>query len=786
MILSLIKTTFRNLIKNRLFTSINISGLAIGFTAYILMSLFVNYEYSWDKHNENYDRIYRVQREKDTKHASDGNNISPHTRGITAKLLEQRTSAFEKIAIVEEKFNYYLSTNPQNLIKEELGIITEHQYLDIFTVKFIEGRKEDALIEPFSGIISKTLSDKLFPNHSPIGKSFMIEKKYTVKVTGVYEDLPLNSHIRPSYIVSLASVKQEINPRESFSGIYRTYVLLNKGANYKEVNKNIVDIFKGYDFAEYENIYLCPLSEVYINHNDNNAYEFIMRLYKLIGIFILLLASINYINFTTANVSVRAKEIAVRKVHGSKKSTLIFQFMGETLIIAVISLIVSLILSNFLTPIYSNIVNADLSILTGYNWHFIKQVVLVSLLVGLFSGAYPAFLMSSLSSLNLLKGSIFKKKPDKLNLKKVLVTFQFTTSIALIFLTILFALQIKYMLNKELGFDKKNILYARFDVTKENVNFEDLRSRILNHPEILEASMSRHIPFISYGGNEFNWEGGQSGDIINFRDNYVSYDFSKNFELTFISGRDFSREFPSDAATGCIINETALKYIGWDDPIGKWLNNKRWRVIGVVKDFHYKDMHNKIEPNVMVLLNGHETGTFTFAFKVSEGNIHKARKILTSEFEDYFPNDPFEFNELDFGFRHEGTFKTYETINKTILFFAFVNVLLAIIGLLGLVSFSIQRRTKEIGIRKINGSSALNIFNLFCSEYLVLIVIAAIICFPLEIFIFEVLPIHYKYPLQWWEFIVAPLIIIIVAVAVSSYQTIKVSLTNPVEILRYE
>jgi putative ABC transport system permease protein len=773
--------------KHKVHSAINVFGLAIGLTAFILISLFVEYEYSWDKHNFNYERIYRVQRKyENVRNTINGNDISPHTRGLTAKLLEEQFPEFEKVLLVQEISGKFLSSSPDNSFYDEQGCWSENSIFDVFTYHFIEGRKEHALSDPFSVVLSKTMADKLFPNESAFGKTILIDKKFGFKVTGVYMDLPSNSHLRPSFIVSSAFDENTNNIRNSWSGFYRTYVLMKNGADDKAINKKVSNLFKEYKSIEFEKIQLCPLSKIHLGFNDRNDYLFVLFLYRLIGIFVLLLASINYINFTTANTSLRAREIAVRKVHGSNRISLINQFLGETIIITLIALSFAFVLSELLLPVFNRVIDVHLLLSYTKNGLFIQQIVLIAVLVGLLSGVYPAFFMTSFKTIDLFKGNLITQKREKFSLKKMLVTFQFTISILMILLTLIVTVQIKYMMNKDLGFNKENILFAKFGVSKKDVNFEELRNRILKHPEIVDASLSRHIPFISEGGQEYNWEGSSVDEKINVRDNYVSYDFIENFGIQMIMGRDFSRDYPSDIGRACIINETAAKYFGWDNPIGKRINDNRFQVIGVVKDYHSKDMHNKIEANVMLLQSGPVLGDWTFAFRIHQNDLSRAKEILTKEFETCFPNDPFEFRLLSYEFQHESTFKIYQTVNSTFLFFAIVNIMLAVFGLLGLVSFIIQRRTKEIGIRKINGCTSGNIFLLLSKEYLVVLIIASIIGWLGGYIVYQYFPGSYKYPLQLWEFISASLIILVIAIMASGFQTIKVSFTNPANALRYE
>ncbi|HUW06686.1 MAG TPA: ABC transporter permease [Williamwhitmania sp.] len=782
-----LKASIRSIYKHKVSSAINVAGLAVGFSAFILISLFVQYEYSWDKHNVNYDRIYRVQRTYvKAVAAMDGNNISPHTHGITKKLLEAQCPEIEKVLITEYAGGRYLSPSPSKQIYDNEGIIMEPSVFEIFTYHFIKGDSSTALKEPNSIVLSSTLAGKLFPDGDAMGKTVLIEKQIGMKVTGVYKDLPRNSEVRPSYIISLSTIEQMRNVKDSWSGNVLTYVLLRSNKDLARVNAKIWDLYKDYKGHEEEKVSLCPLSMLYLDFNGQDDYLIVLFLYRLIGIFILLLACFNYINLATAHASTRTKEIAVKKVCGSSRFALIQQILTEAAIIALIAVMLSfLIVENFL-PVFNRIVSKNMEFSIAGNWPFALQIVLIAIVVGLASGAYPAFFLATRKIVYLLKGNLFKTKKEAFGPKRILIILQFSISLFLIIITMAFSEQIKYLLNKNLGFNKENILFAKFSVNAKNVRFDDLRDRILAHPEFQNGCFCEHIPFVTFGGGNINWEGCLPGESVNVRFNGVSYDFLSNFGMTIVAGRGFSRDFPSDTVNGCIINETAWRSFGWKDPIGKRLDNNRLEVVGVVKDYNYKDMHNGIEPAILVLQSEPRSGDWSFAFRVTKGDMSQAKKIIQEEFENYFPNSVFEFGELDEAFKHENVLQVYNSVDNTLLFFTILNVFLAIIGLLGLVSFTIMRKTKEIGIRKISGSSDMSIFTMLTKEYLSLIVYAMIISWPAAYAMYAIIPGANKQPINFSVYIIASLTIMVIVVLTSCYQTIKVSRANPIDALRYE
>lgn len=342
------------------------------------------------------------------------------------------------------------------------------------------------------------------------------------------------------------------------------------------------------------------------------------------------------------------------------------------------------------------------------------------------------------------------------------------------------------MMNKDLGMDKENLLFTRFETKSVNGDFEQLRNRVLTHPEILNASMSRKIPMYEIGGWEVNWEGGQPDKKMHFRYNEVSYDFVENMGLKIEMGRDFSRQFPGDIDHTCIINETGRKALGWDDPIGKWIGWNGMRVIGVVEDFHIKNVFNEIEPYVMVLKSNELKGDKTYAFRIAPGKLREAEKILTEEMERTFPSDAFEFRLFSHDIKQNYIFKIFGAINDSLMFFTIISIILTAMGLFGLVSFTIQGKTKEIGIRKISGALPMHIFLRLYKEYLILVLIAVIIACPLAYNTIANMPGTYKAPTHIWTYIGAFGIALFVSFFTMLYYTLKASYQNPVESLRYE
>jgi putative ABC transport system permease protein len=596
--------------------------------------------------------------------------------------------------------------------------------------------------------------------------------------------------MRPTYLISFSSfptIKNWENYCNSWSYSFRTYVLLKNDIDYKSVNKKLSNfINEQHHDPVIQKLYLHPLSKLYLKPTDKNDYMVAIYIYGLVAFFILILSSINYINLTTSNALIRTKEIAVRKVNGSKRGQLVGQFIGETVILSLFSALLSLFFSKLFLPIFNSIIQRDISFSFINDFQFILLIVFIAVGVGFLSGIYPAFVLSSFKTIDLFKGSIFQNSHIKMNTKKVLVTFQYMISVFLIIISLIIFQQIKFMMNLDIGFDKENLLYVKLQSTREQGNFGDLQNRLLKYPEIIDASISEYLPFMSTCNKQINWEGCQSDERITANYNMVGYDYIKTLKMKIVQGRDFSREFPFDLDNKCIINETARKMFGWNNPIGKKIIDNKYEVIGVVKDFHPFTLQDLIPPCYLVIHPGSIYKENIFTVRVSSGNTGKAKSILTHEFEEYFPNDTFEFHEYSEDFKKDVTFKTWNSVNHTFLFFTLLIIFQAIIGIFGLVSFTTQRKTKEIGIRKIHGSSVKGIYLNLIKEFIILIFMSVTIAWPAAYYIYQYMPGDYKCDIYAWEFIIATLLILIITIITTLYHTLKVSLTNPVEALRYE
>ncbi len=783
------KLSYRKLMRNKIYSVANILGLTVGFASFILIALFIQYEFNWDKNNDNYSRIYRLQRYvTNVLYAQAGNNISPHTRAITAQLIEGKYPEFEKLTVIREQSSSYLGTDDEHLVNEKNGIAADTHFFDVFTYDFIDGDKTTALNQPYSIVLSETLAQKLFSKTDVLNQTVMLEKKIPLQVTGIYKDLPYNSSVRPPFILSFSTLKPLYNIERSslWAGDCMTFAKLKHGADPDVAGEKIKNLFAGYNDIKFIELQLCPLSKVYLDFNDRNDYLIVLKLFGLIGIFILVMSGFNYINLSLAQSSTRGKEIALKKVIGSRKKTLVLQFLIETVTVSVISLLLALLLAYLFLPVFNNVVDKHLSVQLLTNRGFVLLLFLVAITTGLLSGVYPALFMASNKISTLFNENFLGRKQHLFSLKKALITLQFAISLFLIVLTVSFSMQIKYISNKDIGFDKQGLLYSQITVSNNDVSFNELRNRLLKNPDVLDVSLSKNFPFVRQGGGTTNWEGGNQNEKITCRFNQISHNYLPMLETQLVAGRNFDSSFNGDLRKSCIINETAAKCFGWDNPIGKRIKDNSLIIVGVVRDFVYKDMHNPVEPGIYVPAPDKISGSWIVSFRINERNEALVRAELARELKSTFPNDPFEISSFSLAFEGENAYRIYQSLNKSLLFFTLLNILLAITGVFGLVAFTVARRTKEIGIRKINGSSPGAIFNLLNREYHFLILFGALIAFPTAWFVYMGIPGANKYPVQPWIFILSIVMLLLIVLASTSFLTIRAATRNPVEALRYE
>ncbi len=777
--------------KDPVFSLATLLGLTLGFASFMLLGHYINAMLSYDRYNEHYDRIYRVQ-----FNMTQQENSIHHSSSVTAALSRHDLVGLpeiEEIALIHDvgdnnKNGIFLSSDKETEFLTRWGFYADPSVFRIFTFHFIEGNPELALSRPSSIVLSRSLANKIFGDSPALGSQVYLENKYACTVTGVYEDFRSKSTWEPAYLIPMESFA-DITGWRDYEDNYRAYsfmiyVLLKQNADPAQVDAKIHDAMKEYNDTHFP--YLRPMSVLYLNPYYQPDFYIAIGLLIFNGLLILILSSINYVNLQTANATTRFREIGIKKTVGFTRKQLWRQFMAENLMLTLTCCILGILLVWFATPYINQIMGGE-TLTRDYNYPLLILVVLLTaLLTGILSGIYPAYAISSFNPVKALKQKMIEEKQNGLSLRKVLVTAQFSIAIFLLVVGFIIYRQTHYMVNRNMGFDSSHILFANI-VTEKNGPIGTLRHNLMNHDEIVDVCHSDYIPFILPGGAEVNWEGGYPDQKVFIRYSQVGYDFVSTYDLTIVEGRNFSREFPGDNDK-CLLNETAINTFGWKEPIGMKLDvrGKTYTVIGVIKDYIVFSVHNPLEPHFYRLIPDTIHSNTIFSVRFKPGKERRAKEIVEQEFWSVFPDDAFEFKNIQSRIQNENALLEWRKLMKINLLFAFLSIVVSSIGLFGLILFYTRNKLKEVGIRKVLGFTGGQLYYTLSSTFIKLLLIAVVFAWPAAYYAYKSLPGANKYPIQLWEFLIATAIIMLVALATISYQIVKALKVNPAEIIKDE
>lgn len=790
----IIKIALRNFLRYKSFAFINIFGLSFGLTTFILIALFVQYEFSFDKFHEKHDRMYQVQL---IAHLADGDQYWSQIGYPVGNAIKESYPEIENVAMTRPVWGEYLSSTEKLTFFEDDGQYVETSFLDIFTVDFIEGVKENALTEPYSIVLTETLKKKYFGEDPALGKFIKAGNKYELKVTGVIKDFPMNSSFEMTYLspIKLIEINDGWKLQDQWDNIsYFGFALLDQHATKEMTDAKIGNFLKENEHFKDNptkyTVWLNPITSLHLLADPSQqGLLIIVYLYAGVAIFALIIACINFMNLTTAYSVGRAKEIGIKKVVGSSRLSLTKQFLFESIIVSLVSMHVAFVLAEFALPFFNAIVARPLEIKYIEDWQFVSFIAGISILTGIISGIYPAFYLSKFNPSKALK-SVTSFSNTKSPLRRVLVTVQFVISSILILCTIGIYRQFDYMKNKELGFDKELVMHARIAAEKkeDSRKLELIKARISQLPEVKSISVSSTIPFLSSQGSNVTWEGAQPDETISTRYNFIGYDYFDTYGLKVVDGRNFSRDISSDRAEAIIINETAARIFGWENPLGKKVNfwDKDYEVIGIVNDFHPYSVFERIPPFVLRLHNENIDEETTHSVKIAAGvNLLETRENVTAIYKEFFPNTLFDFQY--FGKDVDDTVSTvYNGIVKTFLFFSLITISIAVVGMFGLVAFTTKSRTKEIGIRKVHGASVSQVFALLAKEFVLVIIISVLLSIPAAFGFKAIDPAAYKVDISIWEYVLTGAVVFMVTLLTITFHTRRASTQNPAQALRYE
>ncbi len=769
MIRSYIKIALRSFTKNITFSLINLFGLSIAFALFILLSLYITSELTTDSHLENIEDIYIL-------HERNNNHIS--TNGMFAEYVNER---YPEVKQVCRTFNWddaEFFTDDDHFIKVDKFGLVDSNYFKIFDSEVILGNLDEALKGNNGMVITETMSKALFGDENPLGKTVSLGNEYDFIVNAVIPDLPKNS----TYIVEcFLSV-------ESFSDI-SPGILTNPG-NWS--TPTIVEVHKNTNIALLEeklskdlleqygrntNWGLFPYSKLYFDGFDDFRHgnkQFVM-LFLGIAIFILLIACINYINLTTARAGSRAREVGIRKVVGAYKQKLIRQFLTESILLIFVSLILGFLLAELSISEFNRLAQAELHVKEFYAYPYNFIFIVGAILLGILSGLYPAFALTSFKTVEVIKGKVTKSKGGTI-VRKVLMVFQFVISMVMIVGTIVIYLQINYVKSVNLGFNKENVIHLR---SSENafMNAQDLKTDLLAIPGVEKVSFSRGTPGAITNGMYDD----KSGQEVQMRHLYCDPDFMDLFDLEMASGRNFSWADSADIRKTYMMNEAAVKQFGWEDPY----EIKLWglKLIGIVKDFNFKSLHQPIGPLFITYFRTMEQINIRISGMNQREVIAKIEKAWVKK----YPEDPFDFRFVDQIVDQQ--YKEEERLGTIINYFSVFALIIACMGLLGMTSFMIQQRHREIGIRKVHGSTVNQIIKMLSFEFVKWVVLAFIISTPLSYYLMDTWLSNnftFRVDLDWWIFLVSGVLVIFISLITVGILSYRAAQMNPVDSLRYE
>ena len=803
MIKNYLKIALRNIIKHKGISSINVVGLAIGIACSILILLFVTHELSYDKFHEKADRIYRL-----AIRASIGDTKINQTYSSSEtfrRLLVDFPEIEKGVKILR------LGRTPVTLgeltFYESGFFAVDSTFYEVFSIPLIHGNPKTVLKEPNTMVVSKDTAMKYFGETNAVGKTLRADFSYGAgsidfKITGVSENVPDNSHFHYNLLISSASFPDAINNTGWSSNNFITYLLLKEGTSQQWLDEKLREFTRRHMGGEefdawvakdnYWEYYLQPITDIHLNSDLNGEFEAngnktYVLIFFVISVIILLIACINFMNLSTAKSSLRAKEVGLRKVVGSSRSKLMLQFLYESVILSFISLALGLLIIQILLPAYRNFIGRQLHMHYFDNFMVIPSLLALGLLVGVISGSYPAFFLSSFKPISTLRGKASSSKGSSM-LRNVLVIFQFAISIFLIIGTLVIFQQLKFFQNTKLGFEKEHVLVVLNPGALEN-NVKPFKETLRKYRDIINVSGSSTLPGKSFNNIGFGAEGVEKSFTLNLC--VCDYDFLDTLKLEMAQGRFFSREYGTDSHAA-VLNEKAVKLLGWEDPIGKKINNwstnrGNFTVVGVIKDYHYESLYQEIRPQALFLSGGYYQNVESYiSVRLNTNNASETVKYVGNTWNDFAPGKPYEYSFLD---------KDYDNlyineIQTRSLFsiFSFLAIFIACLGLFGLASFVADRKTREIGIRKILGASVPRIVRSLNKSFILWVLMANLIAWPVAWYVMNkwLQNFAYRIDLSWWMFILAAGLALIIALTTVSFHTIKAALKNPADSLRYE
>ena len=789
MIRNYLKTALRNLARHKGYSLINIAGFAIGIACCIFIFLWVQDELSYDRFHEKVDDLYRVV---EHQIQTDG-SVFPIARTqypVGQAFVDDFPEIINSTHYTPSSRS--LVTHGEKSFYEGGLAFVDPSFFEMFSFPLVQGDSRTALSDRESILISEEMAAKYFEGENPIGQILILEKSLDLKVTGVFKNTPANSHLQFGFLGNFEKFLDLTGYSRTWnSNNYYTYVQLAENTDYIAVNEKIYNYMQKiepestlikYLLQPVKDIHLRSYFQIDLGGVSAKTAKYVY-LFSIIAVIVLLIACVNFINLTTARSSGRSLEIGIRKVVGAHRTSLIRQFLGESLLLSGIALVLAIGLVLLLLPAFNSLSGKSLSLATLNLPALLSGFLVLFLVTGFLAGSYPAFLLSAIQPVSAIKGT-FKAGSGKSSFRKVLVTLQFSLSIALVIGTFVVYRQLDYVQNRDLGYQKDHIIYLR-ERDPFWQKYAAFKEELLQHPNITGVTASSDVPtYTVHSTTGVDWDGKPPEDRILFTQFVVDYDYFETLDLEIVQGRSFSKEFSTDAKEGYILNETAARLTGYENPIGKSfaLWGTQGKIIGVIKNYHFKSLHTDIEPLVHYMWR---TNNYAF-IKIESGQTAGTLKTIEKVYEKHNPGYPFQFFFLD-----EELNRLYLSDKRTARVFrsfTFLALFISCLGLFGLASYMATQRTKEIGIRKILGASVSGIFLLLLKEFAKWVIVANAVAWPMAYLVMNrwLQSFAYRTDIALWIFAVSGICGFVVAVATVSYQSLKASISNPVDSLRYE
>jgi putative ABC transport system permease protein len=805
-----IKTAVRSLYKNKGFTAINILGLALGLATCLLIVFYVVDELSYDRYNTKANRIYRVN--EDLKLGE--NNVQyAVAMPPLAKTLKVEYPYIEDATRIKAAGTTHVKKGNGNIVENKVGFVDANIF-NVFTLPMISGDPKTALLEPNTVVITESTAKKYFNTTDAVGKTIVFNEKENFKVTGVIKDVPKQSHFNFDFFVSLESFPDS-RSNEWLRSDYNTYVLLKDAKDYKKLEASFPAFLQkfsgaqmqselGMSIAQFEKngshfrMNLTALTDIHLKSNRSgelgpNSTTQYVYIFSVIALFILLIACVNFMNLSTARSSNRAREVGVRKVLGSSRKYLIFQFLAESILVTFVATVIAMTAAAAVLPLFNQLSGKEIILTVESLKWLVPSLLLIVLVIGLLAGSYPAFFLSAFQPIDVLKGKLsagFKGG----GLRSFLVVFQFFVSILLIIGTLVIHNQLNFIQTKNLGYNRNQVLVVKnSEELKQQANV--FKQELAELPGVKEATMTGFLPTNGWRHTNIYYKDATYDQKKSlFPQSWqIDADYIPTMDMKIAAGRNFSKEMQTDSSA-IIINEAAAKFLGFADPVGKTIyqslggnrkggpNVKECHIVGVVKDFHFNSLREKIEP--IVLTYGQNAGAL--AIRVSTANITALMAQVKDKWNSLSPGVQIDYSFMDQDF--DASYRSEQRIGTILIIFTSLAIIIACLGLFGLAAYAAEQRTKEIGIRKVLGADVSVIVGMLSKDFIKLVCIAIILASPIAWFVMTkwLQDFAYRITIQWWVIAAAGAGALVIAFVTISFQSVKAALANPVDSLKNE